>query len=104
MNIYCFISIFSFIHNAIAFIEIKGELAFDIHPINANGENNVRVRDHIIRIGNNKTEVHDSSLESNETTTEDDTIRKEDCIYQFPDRKQVEALLSDMMNQLTKVC
>ncbi|XP_045496018.1 uncharacterized protein LOC123694592 [Colias croceus] len=95
-------------------VEVTGELSFDIRILNVD-----KVKDTfktVIDIGgkgnSSDGEYTDENVSDNENKVEGIIRANElrvtapammECVYQYPEKEQFDAVLSDMMNQLTKI-
>ncbi|CAK1544805.1 unnamed protein product [Leptosia nina] len=110
MNIYKFITAFSFIPNSMADVKVFGEVSFDIRILNIDRPSDASggKLEVVIRSNGNNDTVDESDSKDTETVVRANDLRVTapaivECQYQYPEKEQVNAILSDMMNQLTKL-
>nr|XP_021189404.2 uncharacterized protein LOC110375574 [Helicoverpa armigera] len=81
-------------------VRVEGDLALELHLANES-----RGRPRWFRVGWEApaSQAHDLKLKLLQTNLNMTAAPEVECLYQYPEKEQVNALLSNMMNELTKV-
>ncbi|XP_053606901.1 uncharacterized protein LOC128673223 [Plodia interpunctella] len=99
-----FLILFSVLSVNAVELEVKGDITIDVTVIDEEDEE-VTLPDSPTRMKAIQREESSGEKEKQETQRLSMVTAavKVECVYQYPEREQVEALLSNMMNQLAKV-
>lgn len=81
-------------------VEVVGDVAIDLRMTTAKNGQKVWFRQAWLDGTQEKNELVFKMMQVRQNMT---VAPEVECVYQYPEKNQVEALLSNMMNQLTKV-